>query len=168
MPSYTFKAPDGEVWASEYEFRVYDALRSLGSGVRRCQRGTGDTFSYCEQKQALRCLECGSSNCVQVRSYTPDLYIPEHVSLLGQEGEGSGYYIEAKGYLREHKRGLLRHFRRSQKSLDLRMVASADHRVGKGRLSTWAWKYCRIEVWIWDWKKDDITDVVPEEWMIWE
>ena len=130
--------PDGEQWASKFEWRVFDHLRSSGANVRRCT--SSDSIAYTEPKPNVTCLECGGSECVQERIYTPDLYIVPHGG-----DDKSGYYIEAKGYFRKEKRQLFRHLRKSRADIDLRVVLESDHWVtrGKTRLSNYFDRYLK-------------------------
>jgi len=165
VPSYGWTAPDGSKWDSQYEYHVFTAIKALGLNVRRCEKGGRDTFNYQEAARGLRCLDCGSSQCVQERTYTADFYIAPDGEELDGPPTGEGYYIEAKGYFRQNKRGLFRHFRRSHPTADVRMVAQKNIRIGKGNLASWCKSYGKIPVHFWDHKKDDVIDVIPEEWM---
>jgi hypothetical protein len=169
MADYTFTAPDGSVWASRHEYEVYAALYQIGAPVVKCEKGSAHTMGYTESKRGLRCRECGSSKCVQERTYTPDLLVAADGRDLDAGPAGQNYYIEAKGYFRESARGLFRHFRRSNPEIDVRLVLMANHAAGKRpkRILDWAKSPAKVEAWVWNYKTDDPTDVIPEEWMIW-
>ena len=134
-----WKAPDGVIWASKFEWEVYTALLEDGIDVRKCD--SSDTFSYTQQRPNVKCVECGSVDCVQERTYTPDLYIRPEAS----EDDSSGYYIEVKGYFREEKRRLFRCLRASRSDVDLRVIFATDHwvRKGKTRLSDYFDRYVK-------------------------
>lgn len=148
-------SPDGTVWASKFEWEVYDALsRHRGAFVRKC---TGsDTISYIEPRPNVTCVACGSSECVQARTYTPDIfYIPKAAA-----PNGGGYFIEAKGYFRAEKRMLFRHLVNSNPDYDLRVVLSANNWVTKGktRISDYFDRYMKDTPYhIWD-------GDIPEDW----
>ena len=127
----------GTVWASKFEWRIYEALRNAGVDIEKC--GEGDSLDYVEPiTRGGRCLACGGNRCVQERRYTPDLRIN-----LGPE---RGYrYIETKGYFPAAKRSLFRHFRKSNPDVDIRVVLEADHWVsrGKSRLTDYFRRYLK-------------------------
>lgn len=138
-------APDGSEWASRFEWEVYDELRRGGANVRRCTER--DTITYTERKPNTRCMACGSKQCVQDRTYTPDLFlIPE-----GQE-DGSGYYIEVKGYFRREKRALFRSLRNSRQDLDIRIIYQTDFKATKKmKISEYTRRYIKdTKFHIWD------------------
>jgi hypothetical protein len=122
-----WKAPDGTVWASKFEWKVYEGLRKAGVTVRKCD--SRDTVRYIERKRNGRCLECGSNSVVQDRTYTPDLF----VSTPREESPLSGYYIEAKGYFRADKRQLFRCLVASNKNYAIRVILERDGWVTKGK-----------------------------------
>ena len=146
-----WKAPDGTIWASRFEYRVYEHFRASGSNVRKCD--SSDSVTYSEPKPNVKCMECGGSECVQERIYTPDLHIiPQH---------GSSYFIEAKGYFRPEKRKLFRCLRNSRPDIDLRVILEADHWVtrGKTRLSDYFERYLKTTPYC-----VGLNDI-PEEWL---
>ena len=146
--------PSGVIWASKFEWEVYDTLNSSGLLIRRCD--ASDTIDYTEPKPNVSCVECGSSRCAQNRTYTPDLYI-----VPSNAGSNSGgYYLEVKGYFRNEKRKLFRCLRASRPDVDLRIVFSSDHWVtrGKTRLSDYFNNYVKNTPYhIWD-------GDLPEDW----
>jgi hypothetical protein len=91
---------------------------------------------------------------VQEHIYTPDLF---NVPNVPGASDSSGYYIEAKGYLRAEGRSLLRSFRKSRPDIDLRLVVERDYKVGKGSLTSWASKYLKVPVHVWD-------GSLPKDW----
>jgi hypothetical protein len=130
-----FVDSEGHVWASKFEARIYEALRSNGVDVQRC--GEGDSFNYVQPiSGGGRCLSCGGDKCVQERIYTPDLRIH-----LGSER--GNRYIETKGYFPQQKRALFRHFRKSNPDVDIRVVLERDLKVGKGHLTDYFARYLK-------------------------
>lgn len=119
--NFKFTAPDGEVWDSEFEWHVYTGLRDLGWTVRRCDKR--DSITYHTPVQDGCCMECGGSDVVQVRSYTPDLWVVEPQQSDGRPGRGP-YLIECKGYFPRERRGMLTDFAVQNPSLDLRFLFS--------------------------------------------
>ena len=142
--------PEGEIWASKFEYGVYAALKSSGVSVRRC--GKSDSLSYQSKVTSGRCQTCSSTDVVTERTYTPDLFVVPH-----NRDPEDGYYVEAKGYLRSERRTLLRSFRKTRPTTRLRMVVMRDYPVGKGTLTEWVTKYLKIPVHIWNGK-------LPEDW----
>ncbi len=100
-------------------------------------------------------MACGSRECVQDRSYTPDLF------LIPEGGDAkSGYYIEAKGYFRREKRTLFRCMRNTRPDIAVRLVLEADHWVtkGKSRMTDYAARYLKTTpTHVWD-------GDLPEDW----
>lgn len=119
----------GAEWASRYESEVYRQLQLLGVDCRRCSADEGDTFSYSSSVVRGRCLECQSSEVVQDRTYTPDLFIS---SLPGYEEHG-GCYVEIKGYWPAPKRGLLRSVYKGQPEAPLVFIFQKDYWVTRGK-----------------------------------
>lgn len=138
-----WRAPDGTVWASRFEYAVYSTLKDKGYDVRKTDKQ--DTMAYTSRVDSGRCRECGSSCVVTERSYTPDLYVVPRGGAAS-----SGYYLEAKGYLRAQRRSLLRAFRKTGPACDLRLVVQRDYKVGKSTLVGWARKLLKVPVTVWD------------------
>ena len=150
-----WKAEDGKVWASKFEHDVYEYLRASGVNVRPCT--ASDSVTYSEPRPNVKCMACGSCECMQERIYTPDLFV-----IPDRGGAGSpGYYIEAKGYFRPEKRKLFRCLRNSRPDIDLRVVLEADHWVtrGKTRLSDYFERYLKTTPYC-----VGLNDI-PEEWL---
>ncbi len=144
--------PSGQQWASKYEWETYEYLRSIGANVRKCTEG--DTVTYSEPKRGCVCLECGSGSVVQERRYTPDLFvIPEG------EHESGGYYIEVKGYFRGEKRRLFRCLRQDRPDIDIRVVANANPKTGKLRLTEYFARYLKTTPIVIGYEN------IPEEWL---
>lgn len=150
-----WKAPDGQIWASKFEWAVYDSLKSAGVNVRKCD--ASDSITYHQPKPNVRCMDCASGNCSQERTYTPDLYIiPEGES----KAIRAGYYVEVKGYFRSEKRTLFRCLRNDRTDISIRCILEADHWVTKGktRLTDYFKRYLKttpVHVWNGD---------IPEDW----
>jgi hypothetical protein len=91
---------------------------------------------------------------VQERIYTPDLLMYDPASLVGKQ-----VYLETKGYFPGPKRNLFKQARAQHPELDIRLVASSDHWVTKGktRLSDWAKRF-RIPFHVWN-------GSLPQEWL---
>lgn len=138
----------GNLWASRFEYLVYEAAKRANAAARRCDKGGSDTFSYHSEVRNGRCQDCQSANVVQERRYTPDIYIVPP-SAEGQSDESGsregGYYVEAKGYLRADKRALLRSLVKSGEISDLRFIIQSDYRVGKTSLSGWIDKFLKCK-----------------------
>lgn len=145
--------PSGDVWASPFEFNVYDAIKLAGKhSIRRA--GDSDALTYSTSVKLGRCEKCGSHTVVQDRTYTPDLYLIRETGQAGQER----YFVEVKGYLPGPKRNLFRQVKAQHPNVDLRIVAQSDHWVTKGktRLSDWAKRY-KIAFHLWN-------GSLPETW----
>jgi DNA-directed RNA polymerase subunit RPC12/RpoP len=145
-----WKAPNGQIWSSEFEFRVYEGLaESLGRGrVHKCEQGESDTFNYSSSTVKGTCLECGSKRVVQQRTYTPDIRI------TGIQSENNGpvlRYIETKGYFKPKQRGLLRSFLKTGPSVDLCIILQQERKATqKLKLTEYIAKYMKIPVFVWD------------------
>lgn len=136
-----WQAPDGTIWASKFEYEVYEYIRSTGCDVRKC--GEGDSLNYPEPKRQAECLACGGTDVVQNRVYTPDLFVtpPSVVA----KGRADGYYLETKGYFRPEKRTLFRHFLKAWPNLDIRIVYEQDGKAtSKLRNLQYAERYFKI------------------------
>lgn len=138
-------ASDGVVWASRFEYEVYDGLRRAGLNVRKTTEQ--DSIRYTHVVRQGACTVCGSDKVVTNRSYTPDLFVSSG-SATDADNAG-GYYIEAKGYLRGPQRSLLRSVRKERPDVDLRLVVQRDYKVGKSTLVGWATKYLKVKTHVW-------------------
>jgi len=144
--------PSGNEWASRYEWETYEHLRAGGTTVRKCD--SSDTITYREPKRGCICLECGSSDVVQKRKYTPDLYIVPK----GRE-ECDGYYIEVKGYFRGEKRRLFRCLRNDRPDIDIRVVSYNNAKTGKLTLVEYFERYLKTTPIVVGYQ------AIPEEWL---
>lgn len=140
-----WKSPDGEIWASRFEYSVYFTLKEKGFNVRRTN-AEQDSMGYTAPVRNGECTACASTAVVTNHVYTPDLFVNQG----GQGGGSAGYYIEAKGYLRAPQRSLIRAFRKARPDVDLRFVVQADYKVGKSTISGWVARYLRCKVHVWN------------------
>lgn len=145
-----WQAADGTIWASKFEYQVYDALIRRYAGdsrisVERC--GSDCTLSYHSSVKNGRCTKCGTVCVVQERTYTPDIRIVR----VAESGERRCTYIEAKGYFEGSKRSLFRQVLKTHQGVDIRIVAERDHWVTKGKtkLSDWAKRF-KVKFHLWD------------------
>lgn len=160
-----WRAGDGEIWASEFEYRVFQGLqRALGpERVYRCEPGEGDSFRYHTPTKEGLCVECGSGDTVQRRIYTPDLYV------VSAEGTRAKCYIETKGHFPADKRSLLSHFSKTGEGIDLVVILQRDSRATKKRsLSEWIKSYCGYTSFVYNpckkpTKKDPDPTKVPDD-----
>jgi hypothetical protein len=140
---YRWEAPDGTIWASLFEFKVYTAL--VGAGLPVIKANESYTVKYTSSFPHGYCGDCKSENVIQDRTFTPDLVLP-------------GYVIEAKGYLRADRRKLLRDMRRCLPDYPLRFILERDYKAtAKLKLSEWIAKYLRCPVVVW-------AGSIPEDW----
>lgn len=153
-----YDAPDGSVWDSLFEYKVYLRLADEdGIRTRRTVPGSGDTFIYFDRPRSAICRNCGSDQVVQQRSYTPDLFC-DPVQHSVQDRLDRDTWVEAKGYLRGHDRRLLRCFVKERPDVNLWIIFQRDYYVTKPtakrpgglRITEWAAKYLkgtRVSVW---------------------
>ena len=156
-----WKDNEGTIWASKYECLVYEGLLLHGVHVEKCEKGEGHSFRYTESKANLRCLECQSTNCVQDRTYTPDLLV------VPGNGE-TPYYLETKGFFPAKSRNLLRNFNKSRSDINLRFVTSTDAWVTKGKtkLSDYFQRYLKtVPFHVWNHNLKNPGVPLPEEWL---
>lgn len=151
-----FIAEDGVVWASKFEYNVYDGFKQcLGDSVRPTIKGSGDSFSYATTKRGASCLECGSKRIIQHRTYTPDLRV-----LTGRQD----YWVEAKGYFDQSKRAAFRGFRTWPETRDVvvRFVLERDNRATKKlTLLEYFSRYFKgVDVVVWNGPES-----IPKEWL---
>jgi hypothetical protein len=149
-----YQSDDGQLWDSEFEWKVFNGLRSNGYRIRRCDEG--DTVSYHTPVKQGRCVECGSNDCVQERTYTPDIFVVESPC---RSATGRNYYIECKGYFPAEKRSLLRAVAGQSKGVDLRIVFErlVSLKGTKGTNVDYVHKYLKIPVGVWDRKEQRIV-----------
>lgn len=142
---FRWTAPDGQIWASRFEYEVYLWLSSHGSNVRKASV-EADQVSYTSDIRSGKCLACGTSGrVVKERRYTPDLVE------TSSSGKGTEvlHYWEVKGYLRQNERSLLREVVSQQALPNLRLLVQQDGRVGAGTVTSWANRYLKIPVYKW-------------------
>jgi len=145
-----WKDGNGNIWASEFEYRVYEAMATTPGtdSVQRASEGKDHTFGYSTQVTKGSCLECGSGKVVQQRVYTPDLFCtpPPDIS------DGGRYYFETKGYFSAERRNLYRAFLQSWPELNI-MLIFQNGRKPKGMKRTmgqYADSFFKIPWCIWD------------------
>jgi len=105
------------------------------------------SYEWHDKNVRAQCKNCGSKAVYQVRSYTPDFFIP------------NGIIIEVKGRLTTHDRKVLLGTRENNPELDLRIIFDKNNRLYKGaktRYSDWAERYGFIY---------SLKGKVPEEWI---
>lgn len=122
-----FTDPEGNEWDSQFEYLVFVGLPSHGYRVRRCDER--DSVSYQHPVKQGACLECGSHEVVQVRSYTPDLFVVDALTDTDEDGT----YIECKGYFPADRRAQLRSVVQSNPQLDLRILFAAERKLTKAK-----------------------------------
>lgn len=144
----------GVVWSSRFEYEVYIALLAGGVDVRKTTES--DQLLFSDRLTGCVCGACGATEIVKPRRYTPDLYVSPQGS-GGSAGNGAGYYIEAKGYIRSERRRILRSFRQARPDINLRVIIQRDYKVGKSTLAGWVTKYMKIPVTVWN-------GTIPEDW----
>lgn len=126
----TFTDPDGDIWDSRFEWLVFVGLRDLGDyGVRRCDQR--DLVTYHTPVKQGQCVECKTDRVVQVRTYTPDLFVVDRTrGNHTAEGQGShGYFLECKGYFPKERRSQLAYLCREKPDLSLRFLFSKEAKL---------------------------------------
>lgn len=140
--------PQGNLWDSRYEYELFTYLKAK-DGLYVRPTTEQDSFRYTSPVRSSICTVCGSDRVAKNRSYTPDLFVNTKDD-RGLARDPSGYYVEAKGFLRKDRRALLRYFRKARPDVDLRLVVQADNRATKQlRVVEWAKKYLKIPVAVW-------------------
>lgn len=153
-----FWAPDGEEWASKFEWEVYcgfhDRASALcGTEVRRTTQG--DSFAYGRPKRKAECLECGSDKVVQRCTITQDLYV---------HTVRERYYVEAKGHFPGSRRAAYRDFFKSEaaRGTMVRFVLQTNARATKRMtMLEYFQRYFKgVDVIVWDGPAS-----IPESWL---
>lgn len=145
----------GELWASRLECEVFTTLSAdKRIVVRKCEQGTSDTFPYYSRSRSSACLDCGSGEVVQHRSYTPDMFVYPK----GRGGKGRGYYLEVKGFFPGPRRKLLGDFIKTGSDIDLRLLFQSD-RQATPKLSYVEYAIHRLKIPCHVWDK-----VLPRSW----
>ena len=143
-----WKSADGQEWASEFEWKVYDAYRTAKAPVRRTNKA--DSLSYALPVNRATCATCGGTEINQLgRHYTPDLFYD-----AGDGGSsGDSYFIEVKGYLRAPQRTLLRAFCKARKDTNLRFIYQRNFHVSKSTtIGEWTSRFLKRPWAIWNGK----------------
>jgi len=148
---HRWRAPDGTVWDSKFEWRVYDDLRRAGIAVRKCSER--DSISYSTKVRSGRCVACGGGTVVQDRSYTPDLHVWQG------PGDGDGIWLEVKGHMQPSRRSQLREVVKQNPELDLRFILYSANTKATKKLRLWEYieKYLKRPVIVWQGE-------FPNEW----
>lgn len=141
---------DGEIWASRFEYEVYDAYRRAGYQVRKTTEQ--DRVAYTRPVRNGLCLQCGVREVASEHTYTADLsVVPKADRQQPHLDDGRPYLLEAKGYLRAERRSLLRALCKARPDLRLRLLVQRDYKVtSKLTITEWAAKYCKIPVAVFD------------------
>lgn len=132
---------EGNEWASRFECQVYEALRDSGVNLRRCDER--DTISYGTRVRGGACVDCGSHEVFQARTYNSDLYV------LGNQpfNPGDGYLLELKGYWAAPKRTLFRSVSKQcqHEGIGLRIVFESGAKLRGSKLTgpEYVHKYCK-------------------------
>jgi hypothetical protein len=132
---------EGREWDSRFEWQVYTALERSGASIRRCDKR--DVVSYGTPVRGGHCVDCGSANMVQRRTYTSDIYV------MGDESEddGGGYLLELKGYWQAPKRTLFRYIAKQcqDEGINLRIVFENGRPMRGTKLTgpEYVRKYCK-------------------------
>ncbi len=136
--SFTYTAPDGSIWDSAFEFKVFTAYQQAGYPIYRCgDKGQDFQLQYTQKMKSCFCKECGGEEIYSRHFYTPDFYL-----LIGNEL----VFIEAKGYMRAQRRSLMRAFCASRNDVKLLFIAQRDYKVTKKlTLTEWACKFLKCE-----------------------
>ena len=113
-------------------------------------------------------MDCCSHEVVQQRSYTPDLVITPYADVGKEAASIRKIYLETKGYFPASKRSLLRAFRKTGPSIDLRVLAERDNWVtkGKSKLSDYFERYLK-DVKFAVWNGRDLPESWKEELLKW-
>lgn len=148
--------PEGGEWDSRFEWLVYTGLRDNGDRVRRCD--TSDSIAYTSSVKQGRCVECRSTQVVQVRSYTADLFMVEDIA--GTTHSGGGYLIECKGYFPAPKRKLFSDLSKQLQGVGLRIIFESNRPLRGTKQTTpvdYIHKYCKAVVpGVWDKKSKEV------------
>jgi hypothetical protein len=143
---------DGVTWSSKFEYQIFAALNATPHTVAH-KTTDRDAMNYTAPVTNGLCEKCGNRHVVTERHYTPDLLV------YAYDKPDRGFYVEAKGYLRAERRSLLRAWRKSHPTVDLRMLVQRDYKVtAKLTITQWAAKFLKIPVAVW-------TGTLPEGWV---
>jgi len=129
------------IFRSEYERR--QARRLLKNNISFLYEH--QQLSFMADVRNARCRSCDSTDCVQLRSYTPDFYLTE-----------TGIFVETKGKFDAPNRTKMKQVCR-QSDEDIRMVFMRDNWLTKKKKMNYS-RWCEI---------NDITCAIgdiPLEW----
>ncbi len=149
---------DGVIWASRLECEIFQSISTDDRVVvRRCDQGGSDTFSYTTPIRSALCKSCGSTEAVQERVYTPDLYV--YPATPG--GDKRGYYIEIKGHFPGPRRTMFRHLLKDKRCPSVRLLLDPQsaYRTATAALTLveYCHKFMKIPVHVW-------SGLLPEDW----
>lgn len=149
---FRWEAPDGTIWASEFEYTVFKLLeRSTEFDSHKC--GESDSVMYSTKIRHGICMDCGSSQVTQQRIYTPD------ICLVGSNGKR--LYLETKGYFRRDKRALFREaVKQTKGSVDIRVLLQSNFKATPQKRIKEYLEYYKIPVAMYD-----KNTGIPKEWM---
>jgi len=142
-------APDGTEWDSKFEYEIFLTYQKVGLSVRRTNEQ--DRLLFTRPVRNGACTECDSCSVVSRHYYTPDIYVGAADDRERSGLQATGYYVEAKGYLRAEQRSLLRSLRKARPDVDLRLIVQRDYKVtSKLTITEWARKYLRVRAHVWN------------------
>lgn len=111
MANRTYIDEKGRKWDSNFEWRIADWCERNDLGYT----GQPRTFDYGTPVAGAKCVDCGGHSIVKSRTYTPDFLL-----------DGTKFYIEAKGYLRQDARVLLQRFIKERTDVPIRFIFQAN------------------------------------------
>jgi hypothetical protein len=114
---------------SGYEYQVRDALIKMGVDFDY----EVDTFEYMSTVRGGVCSECGCRKVGKKRKYTPDFSVTR--------GDYSEVYIEAKGRFPSTDRSKMRDVRKSNPTLDIRILFQERSAKQKAEVVRWCEKF---------------------------
>lgn len=155
-----WRSSDGQVWASQFEYEVYETLKTRGHQVRRCtagEPGNSDSLSYVQRIPNASCENCGSVKIGKQRVYTPDLYITETPGTDARQRDpfkrwyrDGGVYVECKGYVRAPQRTLLRSLFQARPGTTVVFILQRNYATSRVTLvADWIAKYLKQPVFLW-------------------
>lgn len=132
-----WRDPEGNTWASRFEYQLFTYFRTAGADVRRCEKR--DAVDYTTRVRDASCESCGSGDISQAHTYTPDLCVRD-----GVFGDPLQSRVEAKGYLRASDRRILRAVVASGKGADLCLILQRQH----AKTVDWAKRFLKRPVYV--------------------
>ncbi len=114
---------------SGYEYQVRDALREAAVDFEY----ETETFDYVSTVRGGVCRECGCTRVGKKRKYTPDFKVIRV--------DFSVIYIEAKGRFPSTDRSKMRDVRKSNPTLDVRLLFQKRSRKQMDEIARWCEKF---------------------------